>query len=99
MPFDPFMPQPLTATTIRGNAPAVSGVFGLSNAREWIYIGETDNIQAALLGLLQGGDQVLMTWRPTGFVFEACTAAGRVSRQGRLVVEYRPACNQRPQKP
>jgi hypothetical protein len=93
MPFEQLTPRSLTPSSIRANAPAASGLFGISNAREWIYIGESDNIQATLLGYLQGGDASLMKRQPTGFVFEVCDPAGRSGRQDRLVLEYGPTCN------
>ena len=94
MPFDQPTPRSLTPVSIRANAPAGSGLYGISNAREWIYIGETDNIQATLLGHLQELDTSLMKRQPTGFVFEVCDRDGRPARQDRLVLEYEPACNQ-----
>lgn len=73
----------------------VSGVYGISNAREWIYIGESDNIQEALLNHLMGSDTSLLQRVPTGFVFEPCESGTRPSRQDRLVFEYEPTCNRR----
>jgi hypothetical protein len=74
-------------------APVAAGVYGISNAREWIYIGETDNIQNALLDHLGDRDTSLMKRQPAGFVFELCDGARRSTRQDRLVVEYEPTCN------
>jgi hypothetical protein len=96
MPFDQFIPRSLNALSIQKNAPASSGIYGVSSAREWIYIGETDNIQASLLGHLVERDTPLMKRRPTGFVFEICHPAGRAARQDRLVFEYEPVCNRMP---
>jgi hypothetical protein len=93
MPFDQPTPRSLTRVSIRANAPVASGIYGISNAREWIYIGETDNIQGSLLSHLQELDTSLMKRRPTGFVFEVCDRANRPVRQDRLVVEYEPTCN------
>lgn len=93
MPFDQFIPRPLNLVSVRACAPAISGVYGISNAREWIYIGETDNLQATLLAHLQELDTPLMKRQPTGFVFEVCDHAGRPARQDRLVLEYEPSCN------
>jgi len=70
MPFDQPTPRSLTPVSIRANAPIASGIYGISNAREWIYIGETDNIQGTLLSHLRELDTSLMKRRPTGFVFE-----------------------------
>jgi hypothetical protein len=93
MPFDQPTPRSLTPVSIRANAPIASGIYGISNAREWIYIGETDNIQGTLLSHLRESDTSLMKRRPTGFVFEVCDRASRPVRQDRLVTEYEPTCN------
>ena len=74
-------------------APTAPGVYGISNAREWIYIGESDNIRGALLALLQDLYTSLMKRQPTGFVYEVCEGTRRTARQDRLVLEYEPTCN------
>ncbi len=93
MPFQNFVAHAFTPHTIRALAPQSPGVFGISSAREWIYIGESDNIQQALLLLFAGNSSPLMARQPTGFVFELCHAAVRTARQDRLVMEYEPVCN------
>ena len=93
MPFEQVRPRAFTASSVREHAPAASGVYGISNRIEWIYIGETDNIQDSLLGHLGEMDTSLRSRQPTGFVFEACDRANRPSRQDRLVLEYEPSCN------
>jgi hypothetical protein len=93
MPFDPPVPRPFTLAAVGTYAPAASGVYGISNAVEWIYIGETDNIQASLLGHLRELDTSLVERQPTGFVFEVCDRPRRSVRQDRLVLEYEPTCN------
>ncbi len=95
MPFERTLPRSFTAIAVRNYAPVTSGVYGLSNAREWIYIGESDNIQAALLAHLSEPDSELMRLAPKGFVLETCDRARRLFRQGRLIGEYRPLCNER----
>ena len=95
MPFDQFTPRILSLTGVNAYAPPVSGVYGISNAREWIYIGETDNIQFALLDHLQKVNTAIMKRHPTGFVFEVCDQAKRAARQDRLVLEYEPTVNRR----
>jgi hypothetical protein len=95
MPFDRIVPHPLTAVSVQAHAPAASGVYGISNAREWIYIGETDNIQGALLEHLQDLSAQVMKKQPTGFVCEVCDGLRRPARHTRLIVEYGPACNGR----
>ena len=93
MPFNQFVPRNFTLDAVQTYAPVASGLYGISNAREWIYIGETDNIQSALLGHLQELHTSLMKREPTGFVFEVCDQARRPARQDRLILEYGPACN------
>jgi hypothetical protein len=95
MPFEQFTPRSFTPISVRAHAPAASGIYGISNAREWIYIGESDNIQASLMHDLETGDSALLKRFPTGFVFELCGAADRRSRQDRLILEYEPVCNRR----
>lgn len=90
MPFEQLTPRPLTPGGIRMYAPEASGVYGISNAREWIYIGQADNIRNALLIYLSDTSTSLMQNEPTGFVFEACRGPARATRQDRLILEYRP---------
>src|SRR5579871_6270034 len=94
MPFNHPTPRPLRDVSIQHFAPTLSGVYGVSNARQWIYIGETDNIQGALIGLLRDSGSPSMKMLPTGFVYELCDPARRSARQDRLVLEYGPASNQ-----
>jgi len=93
MPFDQSIPQPLTPVAVNAHAPTASGVYGLSNSREWVYIGETDNIRGTLLSHLQELDTSIVKRHPTGFAFELCDQPSRPARQDRLVREYEPICN------
>jgi hypothetical protein len=95
MPFEEFIPRSFTAVSVQANAPAASGIYGISNGREWIYIGETDDIQASLLHELQQRDSAILRRYPTKFVFELSVPAERLGRQNRLVLEYEPVCNRR----
>lgn len=89
MPFDQPFPRSFNTSSIREYAPPISGIYGLCNAREWIYIGETDNIQLALLD----PDPKFLEMQPTGFRFEICDRASRGARQERLIREYAPSGN------
>jgi len=93
MPFEQLTPRPFSSGAIQTYAPLSSGVYGISNSQEWIYIGETDNIRDALTGHLQDLTTSLMKRQPTGFVFEVCGGGSRSVRQDRLVLEYGPICN------
>lgn len=96
MPFDQPIPWPFIPADVQSYAPAAPGVYGLSNAREWLYIGETDDIQAALLAHLRESDTPLRNRHPTEFVFEICELELRSARQDRLILECEPTCNRRP---
>jgi hypothetical protein len=89
MPFENHGNRAFTETSIRKNAPAASGVYGLSNAREWIYVGESANLQGSLLGTLRDWDPALDR-TPTGFTYELCRPADRIARQNRLALELEP---------
>lgn len=93
MPFEQITPRPFTSGGVQTYAPTVSGVYGISNSREWIYIGQTDDIHGSLLHHLQDVETSLMKKQPTGFVYEVCESTRRSARQDRLVHEYEPVCN------
>jgi hypothetical protein len=93
MPFEQLTPRTFTPGGVQMYAPPAAGVYGISNAREWVYIGQSDNIQGALLAHLKDAQTSLMKREPTGFVFEVCDGALRSTRQDRLIQEYGPACN------
>lgn len=93
MPFGNPVPHAFTYNGIQMHAPAASGVYGISNSREWIYIGQTDDILGSLISHLQGSGVGIMNRHPSGFVFEVRGPADRSVRQDRLVAEYSPVCN------
>jgi len=93
VPFEKLIPHPFATGAIQMYAPPSEGVYGISNAREWVYIGQADNIQSALLAHLRDAQAALMKREPTGFVFEVCNGSARSARQDRLIVEYGPTCN------
>jgi hypothetical protein len=95
MPFEHVSGFRFSRATVCRNAPPASGIYGISNAREWIFIGVAENIQAALLEHLSEQDTFLNSRAPTGFTYELCAADGRIARQNRLVLEYEPICNRR----
>ena len=95
MPFANVAPYSFSPSSVRNNAPAASGIYGLSNSREWVFVGETDDIRESLLVHLQESHTHLTNRAPTGFTFELCVASGRSARQDRLVLELEPVCNRR----
>jgi hypothetical protein len=98
MPFDQLIPRPFKSSSVHMYAPVAPGVYGISNAREWLYIGHAEDIQGALLAHLVDTRGPLMKHAPTGFTFEICEGGRCPGRQSRLVLEYAPTCNPRGQK-
>ena len=95
MSFAECAARSFTAVSIQKNAPESSGVYGLSNGREWIFIGEASNIRARLIEHLNEVDTVLARRSPTGFTFELCSPTERITRQDSLVRQFEPFCNRR----
>lgn len=93
MPFENCFGRVFTAVTIQREAPEASGVYGLSNSRRWLYIAETDNIRASLMGYL-AGSVANPKDLPTGFSFELSPAYNRSARRDRLITELAPLLNQ-----
>jgi len=96
VPFERHSGYAFSGTSIRRNAPACSGVYGISNSREWIFIGTTDDIQGSLLAHLQERGTVFSSRAATGFTFEPCDPSNRADRQSRLIGEFKPFCQRAP---
>jgi len=99
MPFARHAGYSFTPASVRQNAPAWGGVYGLSNARGWIYIHAVDDIRAALLDHLNERSPTPDFRSVTGFTFEPCEGAERSQRCNRLIEELRPAVRSRAQRP
>ena len=93
MPFGNHGNRSFTVTSIGKNAPRESGVYGLSDSQQWIYVGETADIQGELLKHLAHPQMFLMEHPPSGFTFELTTPGQRVGRQNQLVLELEPIGN------
>jgi hypothetical protein len=92
MPFTGFRPYSFSPVSIRTNAPAAPGVYGISNAQGWIFVGATNNIQAALLEHRGHGGSAILAQSPTGFTYEACDPSQFENRRDMLIAELRPSC-------
>lgn len=94
MPFARHSGYTFSAVSVRQNAPSGPGVYGLSNGREWVFVGTSDNIQAALMGHLREIDTALRARGVSGFTFEQCQPEAMGERRNRLIAELEPVCNQ-----
>ena len=92
MPFANPLARALTPSSIRMNAPALPGIYGISNSREWIFIGSSENIQGSLINHL-ARDKPIIDRRPSGFVFEVCYPETQRTRCEHMIREYAPVCN------
>ena len=99
VPFENHGNRSFTQVSIGRNAPAASGVYGLSNAREWIYVGETDDIHGELLNHLRHPSALLRNHSPSGFTYELIARASRIARQHQLVCELGPVGNRQAEPP
>ena|SRR5579883_1022994 len=90
MPFPRHSSYSFTAFSIRTNAPASGGIYGLTNAEAWIYIHSVDDIRAALLDHVNERNPSPDFRSVTDFSFELCGTAGRSQRCSHLVEELQP---------
>ena len=88
MSFQGGFPRTFSNASIRAHAPAMSGVYGISNGREWILIQAADDIQAELLH--HGETLRISELHPTGFSYEVCHPSTRDWRRKALVKQYVP---------
>jgi hypothetical protein len=82
--------ESFTREAILAAAPSTSGVYGLFNFDCQVFIGESANIQAALLRHESETDFQSGHLRPTGFTFEPCAAALRAAKAAELIARFRP---------
>ena len=77
-------------------APRESGVYGIYNSKNWIYIGESKDMEGRLYEHLRGeSDQSerILKHNPTGYAFESCDAKTRTARETELIAELGPIEN------
>ena len=89
MPFESRFARAFTAVNIEREAPAASGVYGISNAKSWIFIEETENIRASLMEYLAHSSGPSAD-QPSGFSFELSPSYSRTARRDRLIAELAP---------
>jgi hypothetical protein len=89
VPFESRFARAFTAVNIEREAPAASGVFGVSNAKRWIFIEETENIRGSLMEYLANPTGPPVD-QPSGFSYEVSPSYNRVARRDRLIAELAP---------
>lgn len=91
-----FLGYDFTEQGILTYAPKSSGVYGIYNDSEWIYVGEAEDIEARLCEHLRGqSDQspCIKRRKPTIYGYERCDASTRLTKEKALRVELNPHCN------
>jgi len=91
MPFEDCVAKVYSVASVWQNAPPASGIFGLSNARGWLYVGETDDIRGSLLELLENRESAALSSGATGFSYELRGPGDRAQRHDQLTHELKPA--------
>ncbi|SRR6266849_1569446 len=89
---------PYIRQSVNANAPAASGVYAIAITdkviKEWIYIGESQDIRERLLQHLGGDNPCISQSGANVFSFELVNAPQRVARQYALIAELgRTRCN------
>ena len=79
-----------TREAILACAPPTSGVYGLFNFDCQVFIGESANIQEALLRHENETDFQSRHLRPTGFTFEPCADELRKPKADELIARFHP---------
>jgi hypothetical protein len=67
-------------------------VYCIFTSKEWVYVGESDNIQQSLFAHLNKPSLCLQQFSALSFSYELASAAERRATLGRLIEARNPAC-------
>ena len=81
----------LDEAIIASQVPAESGVYGLHNEHQQLFIGEAADLRDALLLHCQQSARFFRGRQPTHFAFETYDAQSRAQRAQALIAAHRPA--------
>lgn len=91
MPWNGSAAMPFTLSSVHLYAPKMSGVYALFADKAWFYVGESDNISAALMNHLRGKKTWEAELDPKYFAFELLSGPTRSARKDKLNLKYAPA--------
>jgi len=94
MPFPQENSFAFTAASVRAHAPGSSGVYGIFNAQQWVYVGACGDIQARLLSHVADTEAGIKRYSPTGFSFELQAEDSRAGRRDVLSRELAAQCSE-----
>ena len=86
---------PLAYEAVAHEAPAESGIYAIQTARQWLYVGETDDIRQDLFRHLNHPTPCMRRAGPLVFSVEAIASPERRARQQALIVRLAPLCQRR----
>lgn len=78
---------------VEEKAPNSSGIYIIYTSAQWVYVGESDDLQESLFRHLNEPSPCLDSFGPLSFSFELIPADARHARHLALVAELAPACN------
>jgi len=81
-----------TFEAVRRMAPSASGVYTIFTSRQWVYVGESDDVQQSLFRHLNEPNPSIDQFGPLSFSFELTPADERKARQRALIAKLEPAC-------
>ena len=81
-----------TFEAVREKAPSASGVYTISTAKRWVFVGESEDIRRSLMQHLNDSSASTTRFGPLSFSFELVPPAERAARQKALIAELDPAC-------
>jgi hypothetical protein len=80
---------------VQDKVPSASGVYVLYTPRQWVYVGESDDVRQSLFRHLNEPDACLKRCGPLSFSFELISPPERHARHAALTKELRPICGSR----
>jgi hypothetical protein len=78
---------------VEEKAPNASGVYVIYTPAQWVYVGQSDDLQKSLFGHLNEPGTCMGGFGPLSFSFELVPADARLARYQALLAELSPACN------
>jgi hypothetical protein len=81
-----------TPRAVFDKAPKDSGVYSIFTSKQWVYIGESDDIQQSLFNHLNEPGACLQRFSPLSFSFELKTPAERRATLDALIAARKSAC-------
>jgi hypothetical protein len=77
---------------VQDKAPNTSGVYTIYTSQQWLYVGESGDVQESLFGHLNRPSACMARAGALSFSFEVVPPLERVTRQQALVTALAPTC-------